>query len=98
MRVPYEELYGELRRVLLKLGFEAERGEACARLFAEASRDGVYSHGLNRFPVFVRMIESGVVRIHERPRPVEALGALERWDGRRGPGNLNAQRCMARAM
>jgi 3-dehydro-L-gulonate 2-dehydrogenase len=91
-------LYGELRRVLLKLGFEVERGEACARLFAEASRDGVYSHGLNRFPVFVRMIESGVVRIHERPRPVEALGALERWDGRRGPGNLNARECMARAI
>lgn len=98
LRVPYEELYGELRRVLLKLGFEVGRGEACARLFAEASRDGVYSHGLNRFPVFVRMIESGVVRIHERPRLVEALGALERWDGRRGPGNLNARECMARAI
>jgi 3-dehydro-L-gulonate 2-dehydrogenase len=98
LRVPYEELYGELRRVLLKLGFEGTRADACARLFADASRDGVYSHGLNRFPVFVRMIEGGVVRIRERPRLVEARGALERWDGRRGPGNLNAQECMARAI
>jgi 3-dehydro-L-gulonate 2-dehydrogenase len=98
LRVPYEELYGELRRVLLKLGFEDARADACARLFADASRDGVYSHGLNRFPVFVRMIEAGVVRIGERPRLVEARGALERWDGRHGPGNLNAQECMGRAI
>ena len=98
LRVPYEELFSELRRVLLKLGFEEERAGECARLFAEASRDGVYSHGLNRFPVFVKMVRSGVVDVHARPRLVEARGALERWDGRRGPGNLNARECMARAV
>ncbi|HEV2765713.1 MAG TPA: 3-dehydro-L-gulonate 2-dehydrogenase [Pyrinomonadaceae bacterium] len=98
LRVPFEGLLAELRRVLLKLGFEPERAETCARLFAEASRDGVYSHGLNRFPVFVRMVQSGVVDLHARPRLVEARGALERWDGMRGPGNLNAWQCMARAV
>jgi 3-dehydro-L-gulonate 2-dehydrogenase len=29
---------------------------------------------------------------------VEAFGAIERWDGRRGPGNLNAYACMEAAL
>jgi 3-dehydro-L-gulonate 2-dehydrogenase len=70
----------------------------CARLFADASRDGVPSHGLNLFPRFVRMIRSGVVDIQARPVRVAAHGALERWDGRRGIGNLNAHQCMDRAI
>jgi len=82
----------------LKLGFEGERAEVCARLFADASLDGVPSHGLNRFPLFVKTVRSGVVDLHARPRPVESRGALERWDGMRGPGNLNARDSMARAV
>jgi 3-dehydro-L-gulonate 2-dehydrogenase len=46
MRIPYDELFDGLLRVLLKLNFEQQRARLCARLFAEASRDGVYSHGL----------------------------------------------------
>jgi 3-dehydro-L-gulonate 2-dehydrogenase len=98
LRVHYVELLEELRRVLLKLGFEPGRAEDAARLFAEASRDGVHSHGLNRFPLFVEMVRAGVVDPAARPRLLEARGALERWDGMRGPGNLNARDCMARAL
>ena len=36
--------------------------------------------------------------IRAEPRPVMAHGAFERWDGRRGPGNLNAHGCMQRAI
>ncbi|HEX8070228.1 MAG TPA: 3-dehydro-L-gulonate 2-dehydrogenase [Pyrinomonadaceae bacterium] len=97
-RIPYQELYAALLRVLLRHGFEPERAELCARFFADASRDGVYSHGLNRFPVFVRMIESGVVDVRARPELLSSCGALERWHGRRGPGNLNAHASMARAI
>jgi 3-dehydro-L-gulonate 2-dehydrogenase len=98
MRVPYQELHDTLRRVLEQHGFEAPRADLCARLFADASRDGVSSHGLNRFPRFIRTIGNGVVDIHARPVRVAAYGAWERWDGRRGPGNLNAFECMARAV
>ncbi len=48
MRIAYPELFDGLLGVLLKLGFDQERGSLCARLFTDASRDGVYSHGLNR--------------------------------------------------
>ena len=98
MRILYQELYDALLRVLLKAGFEAERARVCAGLFTDASRDGVYSHGLNRFPRFMEMIRRGVIDIHAQPALVGSYGALERWDGMRGPGNLNAYACMERAI
>ena len=98
LRVPYPELLDALLRALLKLGFESDRAALCARLFAETTRDGVYSHGLNRFPVFVSMIRSGVVDIHAQPRLLEEFGPLQRWDGNACPGNLNAHHCMERAI
>jgi len=98
MRIPYTELAGTLADILLQRGFERDRALLCARLFAETTRDGVYSHGLNRFPRFVRMIASGIIDIQGRPELVGKAGALERWDGKRGPGNLNAYACMGRAI
>jgi 3-dehydro-L-gulonate 2-dehydrogenase len=82
------------RRVLQKAGFLPPRAELCARLFADASRDGVATHGLNRFPRFIEMVKLGVVDVNASPVRVASSGALERWDGRRGPGNLNAHACM----
>jgi 3-dehydro-L-gulonate 2-dehydrogenase len=98
MRISYQELYDCLLKILIKVGFEAERAELCARLFTDASRDGVYSHGLNRLPRFMETIKNGVVDIHARPELIAGFGALERWDGRRGPGNLNAHASMERAI
>ncbi|MGB2899602.1 MAG: 3-dehydro-L-gulonate 2-dehydrogenase [Candidatus Acidiferrum sp.] len=98
MRIPYDELFDGLLRVLLNLNFSQQRARLCARLFAEASRDGVYSHGLNRFPQFVRMIRNGVVAVGAEPELAARFGSLARWDGKSGPGNLNAYRCMDRAI
>ena len=98
MRVSYEELRQTLRRALLKFGFEHGRADLCARLFADTDRDGVYTHGLSRFPRFLEMIRRGVVSPHARAERFEARGAFERWDGRGGPGNLNAHDSMARAV
>ena len=97
-RVSYDELQGVLAEVLRKLGFSDERAKLCARLFADASRDGVASHGLNRFPRFVRGIRSGIVDPRGIPTLVSRFGALERWDGQRGAGNLNAYQSMERAI
>ena len=81
LRVSYQELFDALLRVLLKLGFEPERARLCAQLFTDTSRDGVYSHGLNRFPRFVAMIRNGSIDIHAEPELVDrfrAAGTLER--------------------
>ena len=97
-RIPYQELFDALLRVLLKLEFTPERARLCAQLFADTTRDGVYSHGLNRFPRFVSMVRNGYIDVHAVPALVTASGALERWDGKLGPGNLNAQHGMERAI
>ena len=98
MRVPYDELFETLERVVLAIGLPPERAALCARLFADATCDGVASHGLNRFPRFIEMVRSGLIDAQARPALVDVHGALERWDGRRGPGNLNAFDSMARAI
>ncbi|MGA2146765.1 MAG: 3-dehydro-L-gulonate 2-dehydrogenase [Bryobacteraceae bacterium] len=98
MRVPYETVAGTLAALLEKLGFVPAQAALCARLFADTTRDGVYSHGLNRFPRFVATIRNGEVDPGGRPVRVAAHGVLERWDGRRGPGNCNAVESMDRAM
>jgi len=98
LRIPYSDLYAEMLRVLLGLGFARPRAERGARLFAEASRDGVASHGLNRFPRFVEMARSGVVDVQAEPVCVGSRGPMEQWDGCRGAGNLNAYACMERAI
>jgi len=98
IRVPYKEVLDVLCRVLVKLEFTLERAQLCAQLFADTSRDGVYSHGLDRFPRFVRAIRKGIVDIHATPQLMSDHGSLERWNGNRGPGNLNAWQSMARAI
>ncbi len=98
IRIPLTEVQQTLASVLRKLGFAPDRAETCARLFAETTRDGVYTHGINRFPRFVDTIRNGRVNVSAEPVVLGQFGALERWDGRRGPGNLNALAAMERAI
>jgi 3-dehydro-L-gulonate 2-dehydrogenase len=98
LRIPFDELHQTLAAALRSLGFEAGRALLCARLFAETTRDGVYTHGVSRFPRFVRMIRVGRIVIHATPTLTASYSALERWDGKCGPGNLNAWQSMERAI
>lgn len=98
MRVLYESMYQEFYRVLVKKGFLKERADLSAKLFADASRDGVYTHGLNRFVKFIASLDTGCVDIHGVPVLKDSVGVLERYDGKKGPGNLNAHFCMKRAI
>ena len=98
MRVKYDEMVKEFIRVLNKYGIKGEDAKLSARLYADASRDGVYTHGLNRFPKFIKSIENGSVDVTKRAVKKESFGCLERWDGQKGPGNLNAWTCTTRAI
>ena len=98
MRIPFETLKAEFKRVLISLQFTEARAEICANTFAESSRDGIHTHGLNRFPSFVEYIKEGLVKPDAEPALVNSLGAIEQWDGNLGPGILNARFCMNRAM
>src|SRR5580700_7435851 len=100
LRVPYSDLYQALLRAMKHLGLRDERAALCARLFAETTRDGVYTHGLERFPRFAEMVANGCINVNAEPTRVAgnaagaAAMAIERWDGNLGPGNLNAYSTM----
>ena len=98
VRIQLAEAVDELTRVLTALGFEDERARQSATLFAETHLDGVSSHGLNRFPRFIKQVKAHVVDVHAVPVAVARLGAWEQWDGRSGAGNLNATAATARAI
>lgn len=96
--IPFDELAKTLARVLKNYGFDKERAQRCAHLFAKADLDGVRSHGANRFFLFLDFIEKGLVNPEKEPVPLSQLAMFERWDGQSGVGNLNADFAMNRAI
>src|SRR5262245_45606299 len=97
-RLPFDLIVTELVRVLTALGFSEARARGSATLFTETQLDGVASHGLNRFPRFVKQVRAGVVNVNAEPRRVASFGPWEQWDGNLGPGNLNATAATSRAI
>jgi 3-dehydro-L-gulonate 2-dehydrogenase len=98
MQVSFTDLQTLLETILLKLGFNPGKAATCARIFAENSRDGVHSHGLNRFPVFVNNIKAGLIDVEAEPEKVASTGLMEHWDGHLAPGMYSAKLCMERAI
>src|SRR5690554_3392748 len=98
LRIPFAQLVETFRLILLHKGFDEDRAKLSAELFAQSSLDGVASHGLNRFPSFIKMIQKGIVNVNVRPSLSGSFGFFERWDGHLGAGNLNAHHCMDRAV
>ena len=98
MRVTFEALKETFKRILLAAQLNENKAEICADIFASNSRDGVYSHGLNRFPVFMEYIREGLINPHAEPVMEIKNGMLEIWNGHRGPGMYNARICMQRAV
>ena len=97
-RIPFQELVDTLTEASVQLGLAPDRAARTARIFAESSRDGVQSHGLNRFPRFAAMVRNGGIDIQATAECVASAGAIERWDGHHGIGPLNASDAMSRAI
>jgi 3-dehydro-L-gulonate 2-dehydrogenase len=90
IRIPSEKMKSEFLRILLNLGFEQLKADKCAGIFTLNSLEGVYSHGVNRFPRFVKNIKDGIIKPDAVPTLVHRAGSLEQWNGNLGPGPLNA--------
>ncbi len=97
MKVFYNDLQKEFERILLKHSFSAAKAALCSRIFAQNSLDGVYSHGLNRFPVFIDHVRNGLVKPEAEPAVLSEKGALANWDGHLAPGMYNASLAMKAA-
>lgn len=98
LKIPFFEVQHTLQVLLAKFGFSEERAKLCAELFAKADLDGVRSHGVNRFPLFLEFIQKGYVKPANSPSLLNKTAMFERWDGNLGPGNLNAYFAMNRAI
>ena len=98
LRIPSDQMKAEFFRILLRLGFTTERAYKCAEIFTLNSLEGVYSHGVNRFPRFVKNIREGFIKPEGIPSLVHRTGAIEQWNGNLGPGPLNAIFATDRAM
>ena len=98
MRIQHEVMTREFERVLASRGLADVDARESATMFTAASLDGVYSHGVNRFARIVATIDQGIIQVHAKPTLVSIMGALERWDGNLGMGNLNARAAMGRAV
>ncbi len=98
MRISFEEMKAEIKRVLLKAGLSEEKAEICAQTHTETSRDGVYSHGLNRIPRFYNYCKKGWVDPDGNPELIGQAGLMENYDGNLGPGITNAKFSSQRAI
>jgi len=96
-RISFKEMQETIERAFLNAGMSPQKAQICARIHAESSRDGVYSHGLNRVERFVEYIHKGWVNIDAEPELVQNLGMMEIYNGNLAPGILNARFAMNRA-
>ena len=96
--VQYEEAVKRMARGLERF-LNAQDAKRFAEIFAGNSLDGVYSHGMNRYPRYLSDMESGLcdAKVTQAER-VSGLGGLEVWDAHFGVGPLIAQQMADRAI
>ncbi|MBQ8616975.1 MAG: 3-dehydro-L-gulonate 2-dehydrogenase [Clostridia bacterium] len=96
--VKYEEAVAKMKKGLERF-MDEETAERFAEVFAGNSLDGVYSHGMNRYPRYLSDMERGLCdsRITQAEK-VSGLGGLEVWDAHFGVGPLIAQQMAGRAI
>lgn len=98
VRISVNEMQDCLTKILLQEGLTGEKALQCAVVFTNNSVDGIYTHGINRFPRFVEYIRNGYVNIGAEPTLQNKLTAVEQWNGNLGSGILNAIHATNRAM
>ena len=90
INVTKEDMQDKFISILTRHGFSKTKATQCAEVFTSNSLDGVYTHGVNRFPRFVQYIKEGFVKVDAEPSLENKSGAIEQWNGNLGPGILNA--------
>ena len=96
-RIPFDEMKATIKSAFMNAGMPEEKADVCAQIHTESSRDGVYSHGLNRVERFVDYLGKGWVDGKAEPTLELNLGSMETYNGNLGPGILNALFAMNRA-
>jgi 3-dehydro-L-gulonate 2-dehydrogenase len=98
LHIAFEEVRDVLYRILLTRNCPEEKATKVAHEMARNSLEGVYSHGINRFPRLMRSIDAGIVHPDADPVIVNRFGALMSMDGNLGLGVVNASIAMGHAI
>ena len=98
MYVYYEQAVEAMTKGLSRF-MCSENAKHFAEIFASNSLDGIYSHGMNRYPRYISDMESGICDpgVTEAEK-VGGYGALEVYDAHFGVGPLIAEQMTARAI
>lgn len=96
--IPAKEMQGALKKILLNHQFSEKIADECATIFTNNSIDGIYTHGINRFPRFLEYVQKGCIDPNSQPTLFHHFGGIEQWNGNLGPGPSNATFATNRAM
>src|SRR3954454_3444167 len=98
-RIPLHQLIAHLAGLFEREGVPSPRARRLTELYASASADGVFSHGVHFVPNLLRWLrDKTIADAVSDPRLIATFGGLARYDGNLGLGALNAEFCMTRAM
>jgi len=90
MRLSFQEIQAEIKRVFVAHGMSPENAEICATIHTETTNDGIYSHGTGRVTRFVEYLDNKLVDPDAGPTLEKEFGAIRIYNGNMGPGVLNA--------
>jgi 3-dehydro-L-gulonate 2-dehydrogenase len=97
LRIPFKEVQNALKNILISEGFSESKSELISEVHTQSSCDGVFSHGLNRFPRFIEYVRKGLVDPQADPEVFQSSSAIEQWDGKSGSGICNAWKSIQKA-
>lgn len=96
--VPAQQMQHTFNTILLKHGYTAGKAAKIAEVFTQNTIDGIYTHGVYRFPRFIQYSKQQLIDIHAAPTLKNKFNGMEQWDGNLGPGPLNAFHATEQAM
>lgn len=98
MVLSIQTLKETFNKILLRYQFSDTEASKLSQVFAETTIDGVFSHGINRFPRFIGDVRKGIVKPGMVPELKNGFHAIEQWDGKSGAGISNALFCTERCL
>ncbi len=98
LKIQYSDMVKKFESILIKKGLNPTTAHQSAENFAKNSLDGIYSHGVNRFPRVISYIDKGYIDVNAKPTVEGCFGGFERWNGNLAMGNTNAIAAMDRAI
>lgn len=94
MRVSCEVIERFAKRAFLYVGIPEEDAAQAAQVVAQADRSGVYSHGLQRLPMYLTRVADGAVNKVPHLHRTDGGGLCMAFDGENGLGIVNGPRVM----